>query len=211
MHDKIYGAIGKDLPKVIREVVGKALMSFQDGKATRAEVNDVLQKNFSDKTFDRILQCAQGNLDMCKQIKLENWKENAEKHIAKKANVIQTRTRAERDKKRDELMKKMEKIYDAQAKMTHEERKEQRKIEREANLLAKEIVNAKDMTAAEKKDAFTALKQQANDKIYEIFGKTGHEACAEVSALVDFKNTASGGTVVKAPQPKNFSEINVSS
>lgn len=83
-------------------------------------------------------------------------------------------------------MKKMEKIYDAQSKMTQQERKEQRKIEKEANLLAKELVNNKEMTAAEKLDAFTALKKQTNDQIYKVFGKSGHEADQEVAALVDF-------------------------
>ena len=64
------------------------MMSFQDGKATRGEINEILQKNFSDKTFDNILLCAQGDLERCKQIKLESWKDKAEKHIAKRANVI---------------------------------------------------------------------------------------------------------------------------
>lgn len=108
-------------------------------------------------------------------------------------------------------MKKMEKIYDAQAKMTHEERKEQRKIERETNMLAKEIVNAKDMSAAEKMDAFTALKKQANDKIFEYFKKGGHEASQEVSALVDFAKDDKGNGTIKEVTPKSFSEIGVSS
>lgn len=124
MKNKLHAAIGKDLPRVLREVIGKALMSFQDSKITRSEVNEILQKNFSDKTFDNILLCVQGDLTRCEQIKLEAWKEKAEKHIASKAHVTQTRTRNERDKKRDELMKKMEKIYDAQSKMTQQERKE---------------------------------------------------------------------------------------
>lgn len=42
------------------------------------------------------------------------------------------------------------------------------------------------MTAAEKLDAFTALKKQTNDQIYKVFGKSGHEADQEVAALVDF-------------------------
>jgi|FrelakmetLWP11LW_1041352.scaffolds.fasta_scaffold12760_3 hypothetical protein len=48
MKAKIYGAMAKQVPQVIRTVLGKALMSFQDGKITRAEVNEILKKNFSD-------------------------------------------------------------------------------------------------------------------------------------------------------------------
>lgn len=87
MKGKLHAAIGKDLPKVLREVIGKALMSFQDSKITRGEVNEILQKHFSDKTFDNILLCVQGDLTKCEQIKLEDWKEKAEKHIASKAHI----------------------------------------------------------------------------------------------------------------------------
>jgi len=113
MKKKIYAAMAKQVPQVIRSVLGKALMSFQDGKITRPEVNDILKKNFSDKTFDNILLCVQGDLERCKKIKLDAWRKTAEKHIGAKASVVKVRARKEKDKKRDKAIKKIETIYKA--------------------------------------------------------------------------------------------------
>jgi hypothetical protein len=113
MKKKIYAAMAKQVPQVIRSVLGKALMSFQDGKITRPEVNDILKKNFSDKTFDNILLCVQGDLERCKKIKLEAWRKTAEKQISAKSSVVKIRARKEKDKKNNKAIKKIETIYKA--------------------------------------------------------------------------------------------------
>ena len=210
MKAKIYGAMAKQVPQVIRTVLGKALMSFQDGKITRAEVNEILKKNFSDQTFDNILLCVQGNLEKCKKIKLETWRKNAEKHIGEKASIVKIRARKIKDKKRDAALKKIETIYRAQAKMTKKERAEQRKIERQGNLLAKEIVNNKDMSAADKMTSMVNLKKQVNDLIHELYGKSGHESSNEITAMVDFLSDSKGGSVrVAGKELKSFAELSV--
>ena len=68
------------------------------------------------------------------------------------------------------------------------------------------------MTPAEKLDSFTALRKQANDKIYELFSKSGHEADKEITTLVDLKNkNGQGGIVEVQPKTKSFTDINVDS
>lgn len=78
---------------------------------TRNEVNNILAKNFSDKTFDNVLLCIQGDLDKCKTVRLEQWKATAEQQIEETSLVAKTRAEKEADKKRKALLGKMEKIY----------------------------------------------------------------------------------------------------
>jgi len=95
--------------------------------------------------------------------------------------------------------------------MTHNERTEQRKIERQGNLLAKEIVNNKDMNAADKMTSMTNLKKQVNDLIHELYGKSGHEASAEITGMVDFISDQNGGSIkVNSKELKSFAELSVS-
>ena len=60
IHEKIYAAMHKKLPANIRGVVKKAITAFQAGKVSKKEVAHLLSRNFSDKTFQSILQCVQG-------------------------------------------------------------------------------------------------------------------------------------------------------
>lgn len=57
MKGQIFEEMAGKLPQMIRQVLGKALTRFQDGKVTRDEVNNILRKSFSDKTFDDVLLC----------------------------------------------------------------------------------------------------------------------------------------------------------
>ena len=61
----------------MRSVIKTAITSFRDGKVGKGDVEKLLKKNFSDKTFDGILKCVQGDLDKCKKIDLDKWKESA--------------------------------------------------------------------------------------------------------------------------------------
>ena len=77
VNQKIYKAMNKEVPAKMRSVIKNAIESFHDGRVSKNEVENLLKKNFSDKTFDGILRCAQGDLDKCNKIDLDQWKDSA--------------------------------------------------------------------------------------------------------------------------------------
>ena len=201
----------KQFPQNIRAVVQKAILSFRDGQIGRTEINALLKKHFSDSQFDNILLCVQGDLERCKKINLENWKKKADKQVEDMAEKAKIKARKERDKKKEKAIKKVNEIIAAKSKASKAERKEQRKIERRANLLAKEVVNNKDMTPEQKMESMTALKKQVNDLVAQIYGKSGRESMAEITSQVDFLSDNSGQSIRVVTQPglKNFSDMSV--
>ena len=66
----------------MREVIQHAIKEFQSGDSSQKDINDVLNKHFSDKTFQAILQCAQGDLSKCKKVDLNDWKKTAIKDLS---------------------------------------------------------------------------------------------------------------------------------
>lgn len=77
VNQKIYKSMNKEVPAKMRSVIKNAIESFRDGRVNKNEVESLLKKNFSDKTFDGILRCAQGDLDKCNKIDLDQWKDSA--------------------------------------------------------------------------------------------------------------------------------------
>ena len=71
VNKQIYSAMNKQVPAKMRAVIKAAITSFRDGKVEKGEVEHLLNKNFSDKVFDGILKCVQGDLEKCKKIDLE--------------------------------------------------------------------------------------------------------------------------------------------
>ena len=57
VNQKIYTAMNKQVPAKMRSVIKNAIASFRDGKVSKIDVENLLKKNFSDKTFDGILKC----------------------------------------------------------------------------------------------------------------------------------------------------------
>lgn len=58
INEKVYKAMNKEVPAKMRAVIKNAIHSFKDGKVSKNEIEALLKKNFSDKTFDGILKCA---------------------------------------------------------------------------------------------------------------------------------------------------------
>ena len=90
INEKVYKAMNKEVPAKMRAVIKNAIHSFKDGKVSKSEIEALLKKNFSDKTFDGILKCAQGDLEKCNKIDLETWKQSANRDvqaIAEKARI----------------------------------------------------------------------------------------------------------------------------
>lgn len=90
INEKVYKAMNKEVPAKMRAVIKNAIHSFKDGKVSKSEIEALLKKNFSDKTFDGILKCAQGDLEKCNKIDLESWKQSTNRDvqaIAEKARI----------------------------------------------------------------------------------------------------------------------------
>lgn len=208
---ELFKEMGSQIPQVIRDVLGRALVGFQDGTVTETEINDILQKNFSDKTFNNMMMCIQGDLEMCKKVKLEAWKYTAEKDIAQKSAIVKERAKREKIQKREAITNKMEKIYAAQSKLTEEERQEQRKLERESKEIEKKIMKAQNMTVSEKMDAFSKMKEELNEKLYELYGGSPPEAALTsqpgVSSVFDFHQDEQGKALLKVKEHKKYSDF----
>jgi len=52
-------------------------MAFRNGKFGKEDVDKLLNKHFSDKVFEDILRCNQGELEFCKKINMQKWREDA--------------------------------------------------------------------------------------------------------------------------------------
>lgn len=90
----------KEMPSKIRSIVQNAIMQFKDGKVSRSQIDGLLRKHFSNKTFDNMLACVQGDLNKCKQVDLEKWAHKANEHVDKVAHVAQKKAEVIRDKKK---------------------------------------------------------------------------------------------------------------
>ena len=83
----------------MRGVIRKTILAFQDGKVSKKEVGHLLRNHFSDKTFQDILQCAQGQLNKCKKIDLRKWQRSATKEVEDIARKAKKRNKIDQDKK----------------------------------------------------------------------------------------------------------------
>lgn len=92
--------MNKQVPSKIRSIVSNAILEFRSGKVGKGDIEHLLKHTFSDKTFDNMLKCSQGDLKVCKQINLEKWKEKANKEVKTIAR------KAERKKEVDDGLKK---------------------------------------------------------------------------------------------------------
>ena len=93
---KIYQAMNKEVPSKMRSVIKNAIASFRDGIVDKGDVQQMLKKNFSDKTFENILDCVQGNLHRCNKIDLDKWRESANldvEAVAEKARIRQQKAK----------------------------------------------------------------------------------------------------------------------
>ena len=64
----------KQVPTKIRSVIRTAITSFREGHVAKADVEKLLKKSFSNKTFQQVLLCVQGDLAKCDKIDLEKWR-----------------------------------------------------------------------------------------------------------------------------------------
>ena len=86
------------------------------------DVQQLLKKNFSDKTFEMILKCVQGDLNKCNKIDLEKWKDHANRDVdavAVKAKINRQKTREKENKAE---LKRVMKIIDKKSKKTNAEK-----------------------------------------------------------------------------------------
>ncbi len=72
----------------------------------------MLKKNWSDKTFDLILKCTQGDLKACKKINLEKWKQETSKDVEKLAENAKKRSDKETYAKKKEALQKINKLIE---------------------------------------------------------------------------------------------------
>ena len=74
-------------------------------------------------------------------------------------------------------------------------------------------MNGSNLSAAEKLDAFTILKKELNDKIYEIFGGTPPGKAAvdspNATGVFDFHSDEFGVGLLKVHQDKTISDFDV--
>jgi len=70
------------MPHKMRDIISEAILQFRDGVVSKKDVDTLLKKNFSDKTFQSILHCTQGDLAECKKIDLDKWKSDAKKDVS---------------------------------------------------------------------------------------------------------------------------------
>lgn len=94
--------------------------------------------------------------------------------------------------------------------MTETERKEQRRLEKESSKIEQEIMNNQDMSMTEKMDAWTSLKTELNDKVYEIYGGTPPSEVNKqlgISNVLDFHIDERGTPLIKVPVEKTYTDF----
>lgn len=92
---------------------------------SKAEVEKLLKKNFSDKTFDGILKCAQGDLEKCNKIDLQQWKDTAIKDVNAVAQKVKDKEMKQRQKEKNEELKRVRKVIAEKSKATAKEKQQE--------------------------------------------------------------------------------------
>ena len=131
--------MAKTWPRRSREVLKQMISKFQQGKVNRSEVEHLLKKNWSDKTFDAILKCTQGDLKACKKINLEKWKQTTEKDVDRLAKTAKKRSDKETYAKKKEALEKINKLIEDKSHSRERKEKEELKIREETDKLRQEI------------------------------------------------------------------------
>ena len=141
---------------------------------SRNEVEHLLKKNWSDKTFDAILKCTQGDLKACKKINLEKWKQTTEKDVDKLAKSAKKRSDKETYEKKKEALEKINKLVKEK---TGARNKVDRRAQQELKILQetqklRDQINANDeLKGLQKRDTLAALNNQSKQMIDRLYGR----------------------------------------
>ena len=123
------------------------MTKFQEGKISQSEVEHLLQKHWNDKTFEDILRCTQGDLEACKNINLEKWKQDAQKDIDKVAASAMKRSQKDGFEKKKEALEKINKLIEEKRKgQGHRKEREELRIREQTERFRKEILAESGLT-----------------------------------------------------------------
>ena len=145
MHRHIYQAMHKQVPSKIRSVVRTAISSFRDGKVAKGDVEKLLKKSFSNKTFQQVLLCVQGDLAKCDKIDLEKWRKESEKDVREMAKRAEAKAKKEKEKEKVKALKKINEIVTRQTQLSEKEKRTEKDIQARARKLTQEVMNNKQL------------------------------------------------------------------
>ena len=93
----------------------------------------MLLKNFSDKTFNDILKCAQGDLDKCRKIDLERWSQAANRDVQAVAEKARIKEQKRKQKEKNVELERVNKMIAEKSRKTRREIKQEDAIKKRAN------------------------------------------------------------------------------
>ena len=137
--------MNKQVPSKIRSIISNAITEFRSGKVSKTDIEHLLKHTFSDKTFDNILKCSQGDLNVCKKINLEKWKEKANKEVKSIAKKAERKKVVDDSKKKEHAQIKINKKVEEATKNTRAVRRAEKSVLKQANELTEEMVSRPDL------------------------------------------------------------------
>ena len=191
-HAEIYKAMHSQVPTKIRSVIRTAISSFQSGNVAKADVEKILKKSFSNKTFQQVLLCAQGDLAKCEEVDLEKWRKESEKAVREMAKKAEVKAKKARAKEKVKALKQVGGIVAGQRKLSAKQKKTEKGIQARARKLTQEVMNSTQLNPYEKMETIRQVREQARDIVSELRG-AGKEEKPDMT--LDFLADQNGNTL----------------
>ena len=183
----------KQVPTKIRSVIRTAITSFRDGKVSKADVEKLLKKSFSNKTFQQVLLCVQGDLAKCDKIDLEKWRKESEKDVREMAKRAEAKAKKDKEREKVKALKKINEIVTRQTQLSEKEKRTEKEIQARARKLTQEVMNNKQLNPYEKMETISQVRDQVRDIVSELHGDAKEEK--PPASRLDFLADQNGNTL----------------
>ncbi len=140
VNEKVYHVMEKQMPSNMRSVIIDAITGFKEGDISKHDVSTLIHKYFSDKLFQDILKCDQGQLDYCQKINFKSWRSDTEHAIGIEAHKAKRKLLAAEAKKKDEAIRRINAFTEQKTKKMAEVTKAENELSKRAEELTKKIL-----------------------------------------------------------------------